>query len=213
MTKSSHSSTRVLAAALRRQAARTGAATPAVRGSDWHRAVVATVGTDGTITTVDGITALRDERYQAPAPGDVIRISIASNGSAVAEGRLADAAAPAGTWVSPALAAGYTNGASSTPVLGNVQYRKVSIGGVVFVQWRGGCSWTTSGTPPLTGLILSVVLAATYRPATQRTQAIGCGGAVVKFDAQPSGAMQIVVPGAITITTWASFHGVSYTLD
>ncbi|WP_266816299.1 hypothetical protein OG298_45505 (plasmid) [Streptomyces sp. NBC_01005] len=105
MTKSSLVSTRDLAGALRRQTVRTGSVTPSVRGSDWRRAVVNTVGTDGTITTTDGIVALRAEAYRAPAIGDIIRISVSSSGAAVAEGRYA---AAGDDWTALPPASGFT---------------------------------------------------------------------------------------------------------
>ncbi|WP_097982775.1 hypothetical protein [Streptomyces sp. f150] len=63
------------------------AATPAVRGGDWRMATVATVGTDGTVTTTDGIVARRLETYPAPLVGDVIRIDQSGAGSWLAVGR------------------------------------------------------------------------------------------------------------------------------
>lgn len=114
---SSHVSTRVLAGALRRHAAQTGATTPAVHGSDWRRAVVDTVGTDGTVTTTDGITALRAETYRAPAVGDVIRVSVSSAGAAVAEGRYA---ASGDGWTALPFGAGFSAAAGYQPP----QYRR-----------------------------------------------------------------------------------------
>ncbi|MFH8804045.1 hypothetical protein ACH4F6_31405 [Streptomyces sp. NPDC017936] len=76
-----------LAAAVREQAMQAGADTPAVRGSDWRMAVVATVNADGTIVTTDGVTARRDESYISPAPADLIVISQSSNGQWWAWGR------------------------------------------------------------------------------------------------------------------------------
>lgn len=97
--KSPYASNLGLVGGLRQQTVKAGAATASVRGSNWHRTVVATVGTDGTVTTTDGIVALRDESYQAPKVGDVIRVSISSTGSCVAEGRLAVAADAVGQTV------------------------------------------------------------------------------------------------------------------
>lgn len=76
-----------LAAVLRTQAAQAGAASPAVRGSDWRQAVVSTVGTDGTVTTSDGIIARRLATYVTPAVGETIIISNSSTGNWLAVGR------------------------------------------------------------------------------------------------------------------------------
>ena len=50
----SHAARR-LATRIRREAVKSVQATPTARGADWRSAIVATVGTDGTITTADGI--------------------------------------------------------------------------------------------------------------------------------------------------------------
>ncbi|MFD7109188.1 hypothetical protein ACFWAF_03225 [Streptomyces microflavus] len=76
-----------LASAVREQAIQAGTGTSSVRGSDWRMAVVATVGSDGTVVTTDGVTARRDESYVSPAPTDLIVISQASNGQWWAWGR------------------------------------------------------------------------------------------------------------------------------
>lgn len=98
-----------LADAIRGEAVRAGAADPAVRGGDWRLALVATVGTDGTITTDDGIVARRLESYPGPAVGDTIRISVSSAGGWTADGRLATGT---GGWVALTLPAGWTPNAN-----------------------------------------------------------------------------------------------------
>jgi hypothetical protein len=167
-------------------------------------AVVATVGTDGTVATTDGITARRAETYQAPAATDVIVIESSGSGSWIARGRLASTTAPTGEWVTPALAAGYT------ALTGTPMYRRVVIAGQVFIQWQGGVQWTTSGTPPNGGAVLAAALPTVYRTTVQRTMAIGAGGAVVKLDATVAGQLQIVATTAGGLTTWASLNGVQY---
>ncbi|GHH57885.1 hypothetical protein [Streptomyces candidus] len=203
---SSHSQVRALAGALKQQAAQVGAATPSVRGADFRLAVVATVGTDGTVTTSDGITARRDETYQAPAALDTIVLESSGSGSWIARGRLASTTSPTGEWVTPALATGYT------PLLGAPQYRSVLVAGQLTMQWKGGVQWTTSGTPPLAGAWLAAALPVAYRPPGQRTMPVGAGGAVVKLDATAAGQMTIVNTTAGGLTTWVSLHNVSYTL-
>ncbi|MGW7359478.1 hypothetical protein ACWGI0_23300 [Streptomyces sp. NPDC054802] len=78
-----------LADALRRETVRTGAAEPRVRGGDGRLAVVDVVGTNGTITTTDGIVARRLEMYRNAEVGDVVVLSRFSSGSWVAVGRQA----------------------------------------------------------------------------------------------------------------------------
>lgn len=89
--KSSHSSTRDLAAALKQQATRVGTATPAVRGADWRLAVVTVVNTDGTVEVEEApdIPIRRLASYTTPAVDDVIVISQSSSGNWLAIGPLA----------------------------------------------------------------------------------------------------------------------------
>lgn len=75
---------RALATAGKRKAA----ASPLVRGADWRTATVATVGTDNTITTADGIPCRRMAAYDHPVVGDQIVISRSGAGNWRAEGRL-----------------------------------------------------------------------------------------------------------------------------
>lgn len=86
-----------LADAVRQQAVDAGTSTPAVRGGDWRLGVVATVGTDGTVTTTDGVIARRHAGYMSPAVGDTIELGISSAGNWIARGRTA-AATTEGTW-------------------------------------------------------------------------------------------------------------------
>lgn len=204
MTTSAHSQARALAGALKQQTVQVGASTPSVRGADFRMAVVATVGADGTIATTDGITARRDEAYQAPAATDVIVLECSGSGSWIARGRLASTTAPTGEWVTPTLAAGYT------AITGTPMYRRVVIAGQIWIQWQGGVQWGPSGAPPSTGQFLAAALPAAYRPTIQRTVPIGAGGAIVKLDAYATGVMQIINTTAGGLTTWASLNGVQY---
>lgn len=204
MTASAHSQVRQLASALKQQAVDVGSTTSSVRGADFRMATVASVAADGTIATTDGITARRAEAYQAPAATDIIVLECSGSGSWIAIGRLASTTAPTGEWVTPTLAAGYT------ALTGTPMYRRVVIAGQIFIQWQGGIQWTTSGTPPSTGQFLAAALPVAYRPTTQRTMAIGAGGAIVKLDAYATGVMQIINTTAGGLTTWASLNGVQY---
>lgn len=100
-----HSSTRELAAALRRQAKEVGTTTPSVRGSDWQTATVTAVNSDGTVAVGD-IPARRIDTYGAPQVGDRIMLTQESGGNWLACGRIVPAAGDAwlpltlsGTWV------------------------------------------------------------------------------------------------------------------
>ncbi|MFE3657285.1 hypothetical protein [Streptomyces sp. NPDC059165] len=76
-----------LADAIKQQAVAAGSETPAIRGGDWRLAVVATVNSDGTIVTSDGITARCTDTYVSPTVGDLIRIDQSSYGNWWAIGR------------------------------------------------------------------------------------------------------------------------------
>ncbi|GHG02591.1 hypothetical protein [Streptomyces filamentosus] len=88
-----------LAAALRRNTLGAARANPGVKGADFHLATVSAVGSDGTVTTTDGIIARRMETYLAPVVGDLIVVTVSGKGSWLALGRTAPS--DAGTaWVS-----------------------------------------------------------------------------------------------------------------
>jgi hypothetical protein len=70
-----------------------------------RQATVATVGTDGTVTTTEGYVARRLATYTGPAVGDQVLISPGPGGW-YAHGRMA--AASAGGWVPLTLASGWT---------------------------------------------------------------------------------------------------------
>ncbi|NED75416.1 hypothetical protein G3I51_24440 [Streptomyces sp. SID9944] len=102
-------SRRDLAWALQQQAKRAGSRAATVRGADWRQAVVATVGTDGTITTTDGITCRCLTAYTAPKAGDVAIISQSGTGSWIALGRMTPSTP---TWTAFTLSSGWTANAS-----------------------------------------------------------------------------------------------------
>lgn len=79
-----------LTRALRKNAGQVAAST--TRGTPSRRSVVDTVGTDGTITTTDGITALRKEAYRDPAVGDVVTLSQSVTGAWYTDGRISSGA-------------------------------------------------------------------------------------------------------------------------
>ncbi|WP_406325778.1 hypothetical protein OG784_12730 [Streptomyces sp. NBC_01617] len=209
--KSGQAATQALAAALKRHAAQVGKTTPAVRGSDWYRAVVATVGTDGTVTTTDGIVALRDEAYQAPAVGDIIRVTVSSAGAAVALGRYAGATAPNGAWTDIPLLAGFT---TPSGIFGPAQYRIVTVAGSVRVEMRGSvaCSPSVSTQTPF-----SSALPAAARPAYGRTWAVrrqisSDTKGVTAVEVSTGGVLQVHGLTTVNATTWFALDGSYYDL-
>ncbi|MFC5214317.1 hypothetical protein [Streptomyces coerulescens] len=111
-------------------------------------------------------------------------------------------------WTAPALAAGYTNGGNSQ---GTLRYRRIMLGGVPHMQWRGGFSWTTNAAPPLAGQPLAAPLPAAARPALHTSASIAAGGVPVKIDCQTNGHLKII--GNPSLTTWAALSGLIYPLD
>lgn len=209
--KSGQAATQALAAALKRHAAQVGKTTPAVRGSDWYRAVVATVGTDGTVTTTDGIVALRDEAYQAPVVGDIIRVTVSSAGAAVALGRYAGPTASNGAWTDIPLLANFT-----TPfnVFGPAQYRLVTVAGSGRVELRGSVACTTdviAQTP------FSAALPAGCRPSYARTwtvrrQSSSDTKGVTAAEVSAGGVLQIHGLTTPNYTRWFALDGSYYDL-
>jgi hypothetical protein len=85
-----------------------------VRGSDWHLSTVATVNSDGTIVTTDGITARRQETYVGAAPGDLIRIDESSAGSWTAGPRLSSGGVAIGETVAARKTSSTTRASTTT---------------------------------------------------------------------------------------------------
>ncbi|MFF7146040.1 hypothetical protein ACFZB5_33405 [Streptomyces nodosus] len=111
-------------------------------------------------------------------------------------------------WTAPALAAGYTNNGNNQ---GTLRYRRITIDGIPHMQWRGGVSWTTSGSPPGSGIPLAGPVPAAYRPAVHTSTSMAAGGVPMKCDFQTSGQVHFITNPSVT--TWASFAGILYPLD
>ncbi|MGW1489775.1 hypothetical protein [Streptomyces sp. NPDC002402] len=111
-------------------------------------------------------------------------------------------------WTAVTLATGYTNNGNAQ---GNVRYRRIMLGGVPFLQLRGGVSWTTSGSPPNSGNMLAAVLPTNCRPAALASLPIAAGGVDIKLDAQAGGQLRLI--SSAGLTTWAALSGVQYPLD
>lgn len=208
---SSHSAVRQLAGALRKQTADVAASSATVRGADWFRAVVGTVGTDGTVTTTDGIVALRDEAYQAPAAGDIIRVTISSAGAVVALGRYAGVTAPTGEWTNIPLLTGFT-----TPfaIFGPAQYRLIIAAGSGRVELRGSVACSPAVT---TQTAFSSALPTPARPAYARTwvvrrQETSDTKGVTGAEVSAAGVLQIHGLASPNTTTWFALDATYYDL-
>jgi len=159
----SHTSVRRLADALMTGGEERAAASPRVRGADWRQAVVASVLTDGTVTTTDGITARRMDSYQYPAAGDLIIISISSSGSWIAAGRLAPATGTG--WQLPTLLSPWVDYGGAYQ---RVRYRRQ--GGEAVIEGVVKTTATVSGT------VTIFTLPAGYRPPLNLVTAQMTGG-------------------------------------
>ena len=194
MTDSAQGVHRNLAAAVQRKVIRTGQSTPSVRGSDWQTATVTAVNADGTVDA-GGIEDIRRAAlYQAPAVGDWIKITQASDGNWLAEYRLTPATGDA--WVSPSLTSPWIN----YPGGGNYQparYKKLADGMVVIEGLIASNGVSVSGTSNV------FTLPAGYRPTgTLVLPTINTGNAlrqleivetgVVRFTALPAGAVGFI---------------------
>lgn len=213
-----------LADALRQQAVSVGASTPSVRGADWRQAIVATVNSDGTVETTDGITARRLETYQGPAAADRIIVTLSGSGNWLALGRTLTGADTA--WVTPTLGTGYTQGNSSTQGNNNgpIRYRRVFWLGTWYMEWDGGA---TRANGAQTTNILSAALATAYRPtnrasfsiARNATSIAGVAASTsvvhsVKVDFEQDGTVPLISSAAgSTETNWFALKGIRYPLD
>jgi hypothetical protein len=172
-----------LADAIRSEATRASASDPAVHGGDWRLALVATVGTDGTITTDDGIVARRLESYRTPAVGDTIRISVSSAGGWTADGRLGQGT---GGWVNISLSAGWAANASYyTPQ----------------VKLLGGGDASLCGLAQMSGSLASGATVATLPAGTWPAKQVRCP---VQVAVGFFGVMTILTNGTIQL---ADFSG------
>lgn len=118
-------------------------------------------------------------------------------------------------WTTPTLASGYTANGNSN---GTPQYRKITISGAVFVQWRGGLNVTySSGSPVNSGQWIASVLASAYRPLSRRTVPAACSATSssslsVKLDFDTDGSVAIINDSGVT-PPWVSLNGVMYSID
>lgn len=148
----SHSARRA-ARALATAGKRTAAATPLVRGADWRTAIVASISSNGTITTTDGIPARRIQPYSYPAVGDRVVISRNGAGNWIALGVLGTGT---GAWVTIPAGTGYT-------ALSGYQAPTCRVSGDR-VDLRGSYSKPGTGVTIVYGDVFAT-LPAGYRPA------------------------------------------------
>lgn len=200
---------RDLVYALKQQATRAGAATPAVRGSDWRTAVVTAVGSNGTVTA-DGIPQIRClESYVGPAVDDLIVIDQNSSGNWVTPGRTASTTAPAGLWVAVPLLTGFTTPHS---IFGPAQYRILTVAGTRRVELRGSVTCTSAVT---TQTSFSSALPTAARPPYARSmpcrrQVSSDSKGVTAVEVSTGGVLQIHGLASPNSTTWFALDGCYY---
>ncbi|MFD9813980.1 hypothetical protein [Streptomyces sp. NPDC059080] len=112
------------------------------------------------------------------------------------------------SWTAVALAEGYNNDGNKA---GPLRYRRINLGGVPHMQWRGGVSWSQKGEPPNDGVPLAKALADGFRPERHTPVAAAAGGVPLKVDFTTGGLARLIVSEGVT--TWASFTGITYPLD
>ncbi|MGW2591668.1 hypothetical protein ACWCXC_15585 [Streptomyces sp. NPDC001515] len=173
-------------------------------------AVVSAVRVDGTVDCARADDLYPSVRilsgYQAPAVGDRVEL-LRTVGGWVCLGAL-QSATPAPQWITAALAGGYTTDGNANGV---VQYRRYVDRGTPYVEWSGGLSWTTSGTPPNGGVFFTVPAA--FRPTSLRSVAAAAGGVCTKVDFTAAGACTVIIPSGSALTTWCSLNNVRYRID
>lgn len=168
---------------------------------------VSAVGADGTITVARGADTYPSVRLLAsvaPSVGAYVEI-MRTLGGWVCLG-VVQSATPVWTSVTPA--SGYTNNGNSN---GALQYRVFSLAGSRHVEWCGGVSWSTNGSPPNSGVICTVP--ANARPTVTRSLPCAAGSDVVKVDFTSNGNVQIVQRASSTLSNWCSLNGCIYRID
>lgn len=172
-------------------------------------ATVSAVNSNGTVDVTraaDAYPSVRLLGTYRPAVGDTVQILKAAGGW-VCLGPFQTTKLTNG-WVAPSLASGYTNNGNGN---GTVQYRIIDWAGSTHVEWCGGVSWTTSGSPPNSGKITT--LGAAGRPGSLRSVVAAGGSDVVKVDFGTDGSVTIVPRTGSSLTTWLSLNGITYRID
>jgi hypothetical protein len=173
-------------------------------------ATVSVVNSGGTVDVTragDTIPSVRIlASYLIPTVGDMVEI-IKTAGGWVCIGVLATTT-PTPQWVTASLVSGYTtNGINK----GVVQYRRYVDRGNTWIEWYGGMSWATSGTPPNSGVWFT--MPSGFRPPLEQTTPAAGGGDIPKIDFRTNGDCVIVQRVSSTLTTWMSVSGIRYRID
>jgi hypothetical protein len=171
---------------------------PSIRGADWRLAVVASIDTDGTVTTTDNIIARRMSTYLTPIVGDVIVITSSGNGNWITYGRTAPAST-AGTWQTLPLAGSWT--AYGLPFL-TPSYR-INGDGTVSLAGLARAPGSTTGTSTVGTLPVGA------RPSAQiRATSMVAIASVGALDIKADGTVQIADYSGTA--TWAGLDNITF---
>jgi hypothetical protein len=179
-----------IADAIAQMAVEQTAATPAVRRGDWRTAVVAALGTDGTVSTTDGIVARRAAVYEAPLVGDLIRLAQSGAGSWVADGRLTPTGGDG--WLTPALTSPWANFGSGYQA---ARYRLYACGDVAIEGVVGTGATSVTGTSAVFTLP-----AGCWPTATQMVGQVMNGNVIRQLTINSLGQVRFVNLPAGTVT-------------
>jgi hypothetical protein len=170
--------------------------------------VVSAVNSDGTVDVSRSGDVFPSVRlltgYASPTVGDSVQM-VKTMGGWVCVGAY-QTATPSPQWVSASLVSGYTNSGNGN---GTVQYRRIVDHGSTFIEWCGGMSWATSGSPPNSGQFFT--MPSGFRPLSKRSVSAAAGGVTTKIDFNADGTCVIIPPTGVT--TWCSVNGVRYRID
>jgi hypothetical protein len=128
-------------------------------------------------------------------------------------------------WTQPTLATGFAHDGNTN---GNVQYRKVTIEGTQYMEWRGGLGITYSGNSiQNSGNFLLTALGASFRPPSLRSMTAACSATAssslsLKIDFRTDGTAAVVgttTAASDTYSTpiirppWVSLNGIRYAVS
>lgn len=198
--KSSHATTREMAGALKRQAVRAGAATPAVRGADWAGAVVTTVHADGTVDAGDLERVRCMDTYTQPTVGDLIYVTQSSSGNWLAWGRPATTGQ---TWTALTLAGGFQNPGHGWTAAYLREGSRI---------WLRGRIGATTGT--IADGATLCTLPAEIRPGVAAAWAVtrdaSATPATIRVEITAAGLLRTFQSTALP--TWVGLDGITYTI-
>jgi hypothetical protein len=196
-SQSQHAVAVAFANAVQGAAVQAGATSPEVRGANWRLATVATVNTDGTIVTSDGITVRRMESYPVPAVTDIVIIDVSGAGNWICRGRWSTGA---DAWTLLTVGTGWTAG--SSPDIPPSGRRKPD--GTIELR---GLVRMNSATPPSTALTLPAGLIPT---ANKNMIAVSSYG-IAYLQATSGGSITHASrSGSLATSAWVSLDGVNF---